>query len=102
MFTLKKIRPLSLAKVSTITMAFFGLVMGIFYAIIGSIISRLPVEAQTQAGFTSGMSVIFGPLAIIIMPIFYAILGFITGLIGAWIYNLVARWVGGVEIDLVK
>jgi hypothetical protein len=102
MFKLKKIRPLSLAKVSTIALAIFGLIMGIFYALLGNIISKLPAEALAQAGISSEMGFLFGPVAIIILPIVYAIMGFITGLIGAWIYNLAAKWVGGIEIDLVK
>ena len=102
MFKLKKIRPLSLAKVSTIAMAIFGLIMGIIYALLGNLLSKLPADALAQAGLTSGTSFIFGPLAIILLPIFYAILGFLSGLVGAWIYNLTAKWVGGVEIELVK
>lgn len=31
------------------------------------------------------------------MPFFYLIFGFIFTVIGAWIYNLVAKWVGGIE-----
>jgi len=34
---------------------------------------------------------------LIFMPVFYTVFGFIFTLIGAWIYNLVARWVGGIE-----
>jgi hypothetical protein len=36
------------------------------------------------------------------MPIIYAIMGFIMGVIGAWLYNLIAKWVGGVQIELEK
>ena len=45
------------------------------------------------------MGALFGAAAIIALPIFYGILGFISSLIGAALYNLVAGWVGGVEID---
>jgi len=43
-----------------------------------------------------------GAAAIIILPIMYGIFGFIGGAIGAWIYNLVAGWIGGIEIELEK
>jgi hypothetical protein len=36
----------------------------------------------------------------IFMPIFYAVFGFIFGIISAAIYNLVARWVGGIEVEV--
>ena len=36
----------------------------------------------------------------IVFPIMYAVLGFIFGVIGAAIYNLVAGWTGGIEFTL--
>lgn len=38
------------------------------------------------------------PIAMVfIMPFAYAIFGFIFTIFGAWIYNHVAKWVGGIE-----
>jgi hypothetical protein len=37
--------------------------------------------------------------ALIGMPIIFATFGFIVGLIEAFLYNLFARWFGGIEID---
>jgi hypothetical protein len=34
------------------------------------------------------------------MPIFYAVLGFVGGVIGAAIYNLAAKVVGGIEVEV--
>jgi hypothetical protein len=39
----------------------------------------------------------FGLLFIICAPFIYAIVGFIFSIIGAWIYNLVAGIIGGIE-----
>jgi hypothetical protein len=102
MFELKKISPLSLAKVQTLFMAVFGLFVGLLYAGLGKILSGLPEEVQSQAGLTPEVSAIFGPWAILIMPITYAIIGFITGLIGAWIYNVIAKQIGGIKVELSK
>jgi hypothetical protein len=38
--------------------------------------------------------------AVILLPIFYGITGFIGGIIMAAVYNFVAGVVGGVELDL--
>ena len=35
---------------------------------------------------------------LILMPIFYAVFGFIFTIIGAWAYNFVASIIGGIEL----
>lgn len=39
-----------------------------------------------------------GAIFAIFLPIFYAIAGFIAGIISALVYNLVAKWTGGLEL----
>lgn len=39
---------------------------------------------------------------LILMPFLYLILGFIFTVIGAWVYNLVASWVGGIEYTSIE
>jgi hypothetical protein len=34
---------------------------------------------------------------VLLMPVFYAVFGYIFTLIGAWLYNVVAKRVGGIE-----
>jgi hypothetical protein len=41
-----------------------------------------------------------GILLAVILPFFYAAIGFLVGALGAWIYNLVARRIGGIKISL--
>jgi hypothetical protein len=36
------------------------------------------------------------------LPFFYLIFGFIFTIVGAWIYNLVAKWVGGIEFTTTE
>lgn len=36
----------------------------------------------------------------IFMPVFYGVFGFIFGVISAAIYNLIARWIGGIEVEV--
>jgi hypothetical protein len=40
---------------------------------------------------------IFSGVFLIFLPIIYAVIGFIGGVITALIYNLVAKWTGGIE-----
>ena len=91
MAKLKRIGVLSLASMQGVLMAIFGLIAGLFYAIIMLIFSSLLGS--------SGAGIGLGILAIIGIPIVYGILGFISGAIFAALYNLVAGWIGGVEMD---
>ena len=40
-----------------------------------------------------------GIAAVIVMPIIYGVLGFIGGIISAAMYNLIAGFVGGIEME---
>lgn len=97
---LKKINIFSLAKITTL----FGLVAGIIISIVFAILkkiaaSNLPEELvsqypalQTIASFT-----IQSALLVILQ---YTIFGLVWGVVIALIYNLLARYFGGVKIEL--
>ena len=53
-------------------------------------------EGAPSSGVILGISVGL----IFAAPILYSTMGFITGLIGAFIYNIVAKWIGGIEIEV--
>jgi len=44
-------------------------------------------------------SMMYSRAAIILVPIFYGISGFLAGIIGAFIYNLISGWIGPIEIE---
>ncbi len=84
-----------------------GIFEGAFLAIIGFLQAILVFGMSMLGGISggsehsSGLLMGFGVLALIIIPIIYLILGFITGAVGAIIYNIVAAVSGGgVEIDI--
>jgi hypothetical protein len=89
MAQLKRLGPLSVAKVQAILMAFIGLIEGAIFAALGSL---MPAEA----GFG------FGALSIVIFPVLFAVFGFLFGALSAWLYNVVAGWVGGIEVEFEK
>ena len=47
--------------------------------------------------FVSGPKPAFFSGFILALPFLYAIFGFLFTLIGAWIYNVVAKYLGGIE-----
>ena len=78
-----------------------GIVLAVMYGIIGCII--LPfflIAAVFGAHASSGGAMIGGAFFAIFIPIFYAIAGFIGGVISAFVYNLVAKWTGGLEFEV--
>ncbi len=36
----------------------------------------------------------------IFMPIIYGVMGFVGGIVAAALYNLFARWIGGIEVEV--
>ena len=92
----KRIGPLSAAKISFALYAIIGLIVGAFVALIS--LAGVALGDRGSTGPFLGMALGMG--AIIVMPIFYGVLGFLIGLISAAVYNLAAGIVGGVEIDL--
>ncbi|MGQ0703883.1 MAG: hypothetical protein ACT4PM_12190 [Gemmatimonadales bacterium] len=77
-----------------------GKVMGVCYLLIGLLAGLLIAAMGSMVGGATGLPFAgTGIAAIIIVPIVYGIIGFIGGIIGAFIYNLVAGWVGGVVMD---
>ena len=95
----KRISPMSCAKVSGLLYAVIGLVVGACISLVMmSLGSMIPDEEAHMAGAALGM--FFSAGAIIILPIFYGVLGFIGGAIVAFAYNLVAGWAGGLELEV--
>jgi len=101
MATLKHIGPGSALKLGAITYAFVGLVIGIIAACLSLVAGSLAGMggsdmSMSARAFGFGM----GVWAIIVFPIGYAIVGGVGAGIGAVVYNLAARWVGGLEVDI--
>ncbi len=76
-----------------------GLIFLPFFALAG----MLGIFAQHAQSNQAAPAAAVGALVFgmgIFMPIIYAVMGFIFGVIGAAIYNLVARWIGGIEVEV--
>ena len=91
MVTLKKINVLSVAKTLAIIMGFIGFLLGIFYFILDLIL-----KSFTDIGVGLGI----GFLGIIILPIAYAVIGFISGGLFSFLYNFVSNKFGGIKLEL--
>lgn len=77
-----------------------GLLFLPFFALAGAAGAFAQHSQQDQhaapAALTAGVMLGLG----LFMPIIYAVFGFLFGIIGAAIYNLIARWLGGIEVEV--
>ena len=95
MVLLKRIGVLSLAKIYAVLMAITGLILGVIVAVMGLI------AGQASEGLYQ-VSPKIGLVGIILFPILYGIAGFIIGALTAWLFNLAAKYFGGLELELDK
>ena len=93
---IRRVDPLSAGKIAGLLYAMIGLLFGAVFSVIGMAGATFASEAGDGAPF---LGALFGVGAIIVLPIFYGVLGFIAGVIGAALYNLFAAMVGGVVIQ---
>lgn len=91
----KRVNPLSCAKIAGVLYAIMGLLFGGLF----SLFAMLGAFAGPDTG--AGMlGAVFGIGAVVFMPIFYGCMGFVMTLIAAALYNAVAGMIGGIEIDV--
>lgn len=99
---IKKLGILSVAKMYAAIMFVMSLLISVPY---GLFIMFFGGMMMMGGGGRNGMaagggSIVLGLVFMIGLPIFYAIIGFIGGAIGALLYNIFAGLVGGVEIEV--
>lgn len=94
--TLKSVAPLQLGKILA---ALYGLAALLFIPVF-VLVALIGVAAPGSSGKAAMTSLFLGVGMCIAMPVFYAVMGFLIGVIGAWIYNLLAKWIGGIQFEV--
>jgi hypothetical protein len=92
MVRLKSVGVLSVAKISALLYAGMSLLIVPIFVIMAAVMSAMPQMPNQPSGLFFG---IFALLA----PFFYGAIGFVTGALAAFVYNLVAGWIGGIEMQ---
>lgn len=94
---IKRVSPMSAAKIAGLLYALMGLVFGAF-------ISLFAMLGASFGGGDSGVPaffpMLFGIGSVIVLPLLYGCMGFVMTAITAWLYNLVAGMVGGMQLDV--
>jgi hypothetical protein len=101
MYEIKRIDVWSCVKIAFILFGILGLLFGIAYAMLLSALlgffSQMGGEFQSLGGTFTGALGIF---MIFFLAIFYAVIGALVTAILSWLYNLLARGLGGVRFHL--
>ncbi len=101
--TLKSFGVLSVAKIYGIVCAILGFIFGLLYGAIfmlvgGAMMAGGQQTSETAMGGAGAFGI--GLVMIITIPIFYGIFGFVCGALAAWIYNVTAGFIGGLEFEV--
>ena len=87
----------SFASMSAIFYAFFGVFYGFIFLIISAAAKSIPGGVE---GFNFPQAI--GALSIIILPIIFAIMGFIGGVIIAVFINITLKIIKGLELEITE
>ncbi len=93
---IRSVGPVSVGKIFAVIYGALGILVGLFlafFSLVGAAFAANNPAARVPP-------IALGIAAIIVAPIFYGVLGFIGGVISAALYNVAARIMGGIEIDL--
>jgi len=95
--TIHRVGPLSVAKVAGMLYAILGLIFGAIISLL-ALVGAMAASADEPGAAAVGA--IFGVGAVIFLPIVYGGLSFVVTLLIAALFNMTARIVGGVQIDV--
>jgi hypothetical protein len=98
---LRRIEPLSAAKIAGLIYALVGLP----FAIVIWVVSLVGLNSSGLSGspflpIAPGYIVAGGAVAVIVLPIMYGCFCFVTTFIGVALYNLIARFTGGIRLEV--
>ena len=101
--TIRRFSVFSVAKMQGLLAFVIGLLIGViyglFFMLFGAAMATMMPHGENQAMGGVG-SVVGGLVIMIVIPVFYGILGFVGGCIGALVYNVAAGVVGGIRFEL--
>jgi hypothetical protein len=96
MAELRKIGVVSVMKLFFVVYFLLGFLVGLGITLFSVVMSSALGNAAGNA-IPGGMW-LFGPLAVVVMPLLYGTIGALFSGLGALIYNLLAAYVGGVQV----
>lgn len=90
---IQRIRRLGVGQMAKVMGALYFLIGILFAAIMGLFGSMIPTAGEDSAS-------LFGGMFLIALPLIYGFFGVVSGALIAWLYNIVAGFTGGLEMEL--
>ncbi|MEM6978812.1 MAG: hypothetical protein AAF539_04025 [Planctomycetota bacterium] len=97
---MRRVGVLSAAKICAVMYAIFGLLYGLFVGVFMGLatLGNTGLDGSSAAAASVGISAVM----FVMMPVMFAVFGFLGGGIAAVLYNLTARFVGGIQLELAE
>lgn len=93
MHIIRSVGVMSVAKIMGLIYGCLGLIFAPLFLLFGLLGS---LAGQQKTPFAGVVGVVFA----LLMPLFYGAVGFVMGAIGALLYNLFSKLVGGFELEM--
>jgi hypothetical protein len=90
---IKRIAPLQAGKMLGILYGILGLLVIPIFLVMSAVATQMP--APQRVGILA-----FGLGFAVAAPFFYGAMGFVFGALGALVYNVIAKWIGGIEVEV--
>ena len=90
---IQQIRRLGVGQMAKVMGALYFLIGIVIAAVVGLFGSMFPDAGDDSVA-------LFGGVFLLAMPILYGIFGIVSGALIAWLYNVVAGFTGGIEMEL--
>jgi hypothetical protein len=77
-----------------------GKILGVMYAAMGLLFAPFFLAmAIFELAAPTGIATFVGVTLAIVTPLFYGAMGFLGGVVSAWLYNVTVRFTGGMEVE---
>ena len=96
----KRVGPLSLAKLLGAMYGVIGLIAGCIFALMSVVGAGFGAMAGGDEAVPAWIAGLFGVGAVFFLPLFYGGMGFVAGAISGLLYNVFAQMIGGIVVEL--
>jgi hypothetical protein len=99
MRTIARFEPLSVMKIAGICYGMLGLLLGVVFSLVFTLSTLLGVPGADPK-MPRFIGFLFGGFAVVIFPILYGAIGALMAGLGAVVYNVTAKWIGGIRVEV--